>query len=550
MSGIVVQLVLVATAFVSFFPTSELLGKDKNKEKRTEALKQEEYEDYYKKWLSEDVVYIITEEEENVFGKLTTADEKEQFIEQFWHRRDPDLRTAANEYKEEHYRRIAYTNERFPSGLPGWKTDRGRTYIIHGPPTQITSRAGGGFYERPMHEGGGVTSTYPFEVWRYRYIEGIGQEIELEFVDASMTGEYRLALNADEKDALLYLPGAGLTLAEEMGLLEKKDRPFFSPGRQRNYPYMATRQKDDPFDRFELYTKIKAPKAIRYNDLKELVNISVGYETLPFEVRKDYFKLNDDAVLVPVTIEFDNKEISFAPEKGQQVAKLAVYGIVTSITKRVVDEFDDDVYQSFSSKVFREQLLKKSTYQKILTLDRKMRYRIDLVVKDVRSGRVGVVRTALAAPAYGGDQLKASSMILSEALWILDEAPDRDMFVLGDVHVRPSLRKSFSPSKPLGVYLQVYNAAFDQATLKPSLKARYKVFRGEETVIDLTDEAGESIQFFSGHRVVLIANLPINDLEPGPYSLEVEVHDRINDQKITTRDKFQVARPLQVAASK
>ena len=550
MSGIVVQLVLVAAAFVSFCPTSELLGKDKNKEKRTEALKQEEYEDYYQKWLKEDIVYIITEEEEQVFGKLTTADEKEEFIEQFWHRRDPDLRTAANEYKEEHYRRIAYANERFPSGLPGWRTDRGRTYIIHGPPTQVTSHGGGGFYARPMHEGGGVTSTYPFEVWRYRYIEGIGEEVELEFVDASLTGEYRMALNPEEKDALLHLPGAGLTLAEEMGLLEKKDRPFFSPGRQRNYPYMATRQKDDPFDRFELYTKIKAPKAIRYNDLKELVNISVGYETLPFEVRKDYFKLNDGAVLVPVTIEFDNKELSFASEKGQQVAKLVVYGIVTSITKRVVDEFDDDVYQSFSPEIFQDQLLKRSTYQKILTLDRKMRYRIDLVVKDVRSGRVGVVRTAIAAPAYGGDQLKVSSLILSEALWILDEAPDKDMFVLGDVHVRPSLLKSFSPTKPLGVYLQVYNAVFDQASLKPSLRARYKVSRDEEIVIDLTDEEGESIQFFSGHRVVLIANLPINDLEPGKYSLEVEVHDQIKDQKITARDKFQVARPLRVAASK
>ena len=543
MSRFVMQSVLVAAVFISFWPTTDLWGK-------AQAVKQEEQQDYYKKWLKEDVVYIITDEEIEVFDKFTTEDEKEEFIEQFWYRRDSDLRTAANEYKEEHYRRIAYANERFPSGLPGWKTDRGRTYIIHGPPTQVTSRAGGGFYARPMHEGGGVTSTYPFEVWRYRHIEGIGGEVELEFVDASLTGEYRLSLSSDEKDALLHLPGAGLTLAEERGLMEKKDRPFFSPGRQRNYPMMATRQKDDPFDRFDLYVKIQAPKAIRYNDLKEMVQISVGYETLPFEVRQDYFKLNDDAVLVPITVEFDNKELSFKAEKGQQVAKLAVYGIVTSITKRVIDEFDDDVYQSFSSEIFQEQLLRRSTYQKILTLDRKMRHRIDLVVKDVRSGRVGVVRKALAAPAYDGDELKASSLILSDALWILDEAPDKDMFVLGDVHVRPSLLKSFSSTKSLGVYLQVYNAAFDQASLKPSLKARYKVFRGEKTVIDVTDEAGKSIQFSSGHRVVLIANLPLKNLEPGKYSLELEVHDRIKDQKITTRDKFQVVRPFEMAASK
>ena len=541
---------LFAAFLASVWPTLGLLAKEKDKDKRIKVLKREEHTDYYEKWMKEDVVYIITEEEEGVLNKLTTAEEKEEFIEQFWHRRDPDLRTIENEYKNEHYRRIAYANERFPSGMPGWKTDRGRIYIIHGPPTQVTSRASGGFYARPMYEGGGVTSTYPFEVWRYRYIEGLGEEIELEFVDATMTGEYRLALSADEKDALLHMPGGGLTAAEEMGLLEKKDRPYFNPGRARNYPMMATRQKDDPFDRYDLYVRIKAPKQIKYNDLKELVNISVGYETLPFEVRQDYFKLNDDAVLVPITVEFENRELGFELKEGQHVAKLAVYGIVTSITKRVVEEFDDDVYQSFSPEIFQTQRLRRSSYQKILTLDRKMRYRIDLVIKDLRSNRIGLVRTAIAAPSYVGDQLKVSSLVLSEALWILDEAPDEEMFVLGDVHVRPSLGKSFRPNKPLGVYLQVYNSGFDQASLKPSLRAQYKVSRKGEPVIDLTDESGESIQYFSGQRVVLIANLPLDKLEPGEYSLEVEVHDQIKDQKIKARDRFQVAAPLQVAASK
>jgi len=98
---------------------------------RTQSLIQEEARDYYRKWLDEDVVYIITDEEREIFENLATEEEREQFIEQFWFRRDPDPTTSENEYKEEHYRRIAYANEHFRSGFPGWMTDRGRIYILH-----------------------------------------------------------------------------------------------------------------------------------------------------------------------------------------------------------------------------------------------------------------------------------------------------------------------------------------------------------------------------------------------------------------------------------
>ena len=73
-------------------------------------------------------------------------------------------------------------------------------------------------------EGGGETSTYPFEDWRYRYLEGMGENVELEFVDPTSTGEYHLTMDPSEKDALLYVPGAGLTMAESMGLASKTQR--------------------------------------------------------------------------------------------------------------------------------------------------------------------------------------------------------------------------------------------------------------------------------------------------------------------------------------
>src|ERR687886_733058 len=178
----------------------------------------------FKKWINEDVAYIITPDEKKAWNKLQTDEEREQFIEAFWRRRDPDPDTDVNEYLEEHYERIAYANEHFASGIPGWKTDRGRIYIMYGPPDEKESHPAGGSYQREIYEGGGETSTYPFERWFYRYIEGVGSGVEIEFVDPTGSGEYRIARSPDEKDALLYVPGAGLTLSEQLGLSSKADR--------------------------------------------------------------------------------------------------------------------------------------------------------------------------------------------------------------------------------------------------------------------------------------------------------------------------------------
>src|SRR5258705_6785107 len=178
----------------------------------------------YKDWLDKDVTYIITDEERKAFKKLETDDERERFIEEFWRRRDPDPDTDENEYREEYYERIAYANEHYASGIPGWKTDRGRIYIMYGKPDEIESHPSGGSYNRESYEGGGSTSTYPFERWFYRYLAGVGSGIEIEFVDPTGSGEYRIARSPDEKDAMLNIPGAGLTLSEQLGLSNKADR--------------------------------------------------------------------------------------------------------------------------------------------------------------------------------------------------------------------------------------------------------------------------------------------------------------------------------------
>jgi GWxTD domain-containing protein len=426
-----------------------------------EKLKQEEEQDYFRQWLNQDVTYVITDEERTIFEALTTDEEKEQFIEQFWRRRDPDLSTAENEFKEEHYRRIAYANERFASALSGWKTDRGRVYIIHGEPTEV-SESFGGPYERPMYEGGGTTNTFPYQTWRYRNIDGMGNDIELEFVDKTLTGDYRLATSHWEKDAFANVPGIGLTVAEEKGLATKRDR-FIADGGLAYYPNLALRGKDRPFQRLERYAKIMKAPDIRYTDLKSLVDVEITFSTLPFRLHTDHFRLNDTHVIVPVTLEFANRDLDFKDENGVHRAKVAVYGSVSDLGQRIVNEFEDDVMTALRTEQLERGRLGTAMYQKLLVLEKGRRVKLNLVVKDLNSGKVGAVSRAIVPPGYDAENLQTSSLVLSDTMQKLENIPDEDeMFVLGDTYIRPSLDRRFPMDKLMGAYVQVYNAGIDQ----------------------------------------------------------------------------------------
>ncbi len=510
---------------------------------------QEDQEDYFKKWLNEDVVHLITSAELNVFNKLESAEEKEQFIEQFWYRRDPDLRTAVNEFKEEHYRRIAYSNERFTSGIPGWKTDRGRIYIIHGPPAEVEKHRSGESYQRPSHEGGGFTAVFPFEIWRYRYIEGIGTDIELEFVDPSGSGEFRLARDASEKDAFLFTPGTGLTTAESLGLAARDERPYFQPARADRYPGMSLRSKDDPFTRYSIYARMQRPRPVKYKDLQQIVDTRVGFNTLPFDIRTDYFSLNESNVLVPITFELDNRNLTFQQENGLWVARVAVYGIVTSITNRIVLEFDDDLIVSYRPEHLETGRHGRSIYQKVISIDRKIRHKVDLVLKDLASNSVGVQRKAIIAPQHSSAKLALSSVILTDYVRRVSEnTPLDEMFVIGDLKVRPNLRRSFSHGRSVAVYLHVYNATVDQSTLRPSLALRYRVTRDGKQIKYWFEEQGESIQFESGQRVVVLKNLHAETLSTATYRLEVEIEDQLSEDMISVDQTFEIT-PVAEAVS-
>jgi len=346
---------------------------DKQKKENAKALKQE-LSKTYKKWLDEDVAYIISDDERKAFKQLSNDEERDQFIEAFWQRRDPTPDTEENEFKEEHYRRIEYANEHFAAGLPGWKSDRGRMYIMYGPADEIESHPSGGTYERPTEEGGGETSTFPFEQWRYRYIEGIGQEVIIEFVDTCMCGDYHMTLDRSEKDALLHTPNGGATLYEQMGMATKAQR--FSGGLENlgpgpNSSSQATKQ----FDRLEQYAKLTAPPPVKFKDLEEVVSHKISVNLMPFDVLVDFVKVTGETVLVPFTVQLKNRDITFVNKDGVQRGVVNIFGRVTTLSGHIAQTFEDTVQADIPAELLAKAAENSQVYWKALPLRRAGRTR-------------------------------------------------------------------------------------------------------------------------------------------------------------------------------
>ncbi len=317
---------------------------DKEKFKQQKALHGELHGEY-KNWLDEDVKWIITDQELQAFKSLSNDEEREVFIENFWLRRNPNPDSPENEYREEHYARIAYANEHFAAGKPGWRTDRGHIYIAYGKPDSIDSHPSGGSYERPMEEGGGNTSTFPFEVWHYRYLEGIGDNVDIEFVDTCMCGDYHMTIDRSEKDALKNVPGAGLTMYEQQGMAKKEDR-FAGGGLEQlgNGPNQAMNQSKQ-FDRLDRAAKLMAAPEIKFKDLEAYMATSKILTGPPFlfDVRTDYVKVTNDTVLVPVTLQIRNKDITFNTKDGVATGTVNILGRVSNLNHKPIQTFEDTV---------------------------------------------------------------------------------------------------------------------------------------------------------------------------------------------------------------
>ena len=501
----------------------------------------------YRKWLDEDVRWIITDEERSAFMQLSNDEERDQFIEAFWQRRDPTPDTEENEFKEEHYRRIAYANEHFAAGIPGWKSDRGRIYIVYGPADEIESHPSGGSYERPMDEGGGETSTFPFEQWRYRYIEGIGQEVIIEFVDSCMCGDYHMTIDRSEKDALKYTPNAGLTLYEQMGMSNKADR-FNGGGMEQlgRSPFNQDLQSKE-FDRLEQWAKIQAAPPVKFKDLEEVVSHKISVNLMPFDVRADFVKVTSDTVLVPVTIQIKNRDITFQNKDGVERGTVNIFGRVTTLTGKIVQTFEDTVQVDVPPELLPRTTENASVYWKALPLRiSQHRYRLDIVVKDVNGDRTGSWEHAIVIPDFSEDKLSSSTLIIADVMEpVATKNVGTGNFVIGTTKVRPRVAPSngqpilFKRNQKLNFWMQVYNLSVDEKTHKPSATIEYNVTDANNKAVIHTVESTDTMGNV-GDQVTLQKTLAAANLPPGLYKIEIKVNDNLSKQTLDPTATFAV----------
>ena len=527
---------MVLAFFVLILAIPATLAQDLPDRKRNEKA---EIPKVFREWPDKDVAYIITPQERDAYKKLRTNEERENFIELFWRRRDPDPDTDENEYREEYYERIAYANEHYASGIPGWKTDRGRIYIMYGKPDEIETHPTGGNYERPSYEGGGSTTTYPFETWFYRYLAGVGSGIEIEFVDPTGSGEYRIARSPDEKDAMLNVPGAGLTLAEQLGLSDKAQR---LSGIDSGQGYQ--REQDSPFRRLELQAALSQPPQIKFKDEAGLLGVTGGgsieaENALNFDVRVDFFRQSDERVITAVTIQTENRDLSFEDSGGLQRARMNIFGRVIAVSGKRVGVFEDSVETTASPIELVEAKERKSAYQKAVLLA-PGHYKVEVVVRDVKSGATGIRRIGFEVPRYDSKQLATSTLVLASKLEnVTNPSLETSQFMIGQTKVIPNLSGNYHRGQPVGVYMQVYNVGTDQTTLRPSVDVQYVLSGKDGKELGKQSEDWKGLADY-GQRLTLSRLIDTGRLPVGEYGIEVRINDRVSGQSLKQSGKFTV----------
>ena len=521
---------------------------DQERFKQQKALRGELHGEY-KKWVDEDVRWIITDQELQAFKSLSNDEERDQFIEQFWLRRNPNPDSPENEYREEHYQRIAYANEHYAAGKPGWRTDRGHIYIAYGKPDSIDSHPSGGNYERPMDEGGGNTSTFPFETWHYRYLAGIGDNVDIEFVDTCMCGDYHMTIDRSEKDALKHVPGAGQTLYEQQGQAKQADRFAGGGLEQLGTGPMSSSNQSKQFDRLDRFAKLMAPPEIKFKDLEAFMATSKILTGPPFlfDVRTDYVKVTNDTVLVPLTLQIRNRDITFNNKDGVATGTVNILGRVSNLNHKPIQTFEDTVNVQVPSELLARTQNNVSVYWKSLPL-RPGLYKVDIVIKDVNNqDHVGRWQRSVNVPKYDDDRLAASSLILADQM---ERVPSKDIgagnFVIGNTRLRPrvpsgvSAPVTFHRGQSLNFWMQVYNLGIDEKSKQNGATIDYEITDLSNNKVLLQTQELTSKLSPNSDQVTLERSVPLASLQPGKYQVTIKVNDGITKQQIAESAPFVV----------
>jgi len=483
----------------------------------------------FKQWLEEEVVYIITPTEKEVFLQLKTDKERELFIKAFWKQRDPTPGTPENEFKEEHYRRINYANHHFGRGVPkpGWQTDRGRIYIILGEPRDIQSYTGN-------------SEIFNAEVWFYQGLSqyGLPPGFNLIFYQKNNVGEYVLySPSSDGPQALLtsYFGDQADYMAAYRTL--KRINPALAnislsliPGERAQFgrPSLASDillQNIISVPKKRL-NDIYAKKFLMYKDIVE-VDYSTNYIDNNHSVK--IFQDPTGLFFVHYAVELNK----FSVQQFEQT-----YSTHLKINGYVADHQDKTIYQfenSFSIKLNEEEI-KKIYYLPFDLYDMfpliPGSYQFSIIVKNEVSKEFTTFEKEITIPAETSSA-RLSSLILS---YKLDKRPTDSKrlkpFKIGDHQLFFQPRNIFRPQDTLFVGFQILN-------LDPSLiqKTELKFEFLKESQPFLT-EVKKVSQY--PDRMNFIQEFPLEKFPPGHYQIKISLIE--NEKEISSQmERFEIS---------
>jgi hypothetical protein len=306
------------------------------------------------------------------------------------------------------------------------------------------------------------------------------------------------------------------------------------------------------FDRLEQYAKLMAPPVIKFKDM-DLAQFLTSHKVLtgpifPFDVRTDFVKVTDDTVLVPITLQIRNRDITFNTKDGVSKGDVTIIGRVSTITDRVVQSFEDTVEAGpYPAELMPREVTTAELYWKALPL-RPGRYRIDIAIKDVNNpDHVGIWAQAITVPRYDDDRLSTSSLILADKM---ERVPSKEIgagsFIISNTYVRPRVTSNpatpavFHRNQNLNFWMQVYNLGLDDKSRQNDAKIDYQILNvaTNQPILDTT-EASQKLSATSD-QLTLEKTLPLASVEPGKYIVKISVNDGVTHQQIAQSAPFTV----------
>ncbi|MFQ5744352.1 MAG: GWxTD domain-containing protein [Acidobacteriota bacterium] len=491
-----------------------------------------ELDEALERWPKEFVSYLITDQELQLYQSLEDREQRLRFIDRFWELRDPTPGTQRNEYREEHLRRFAFATRMYAAGKPGWATDRGRIYIILGPPNQLQRNPTG---RGPMERAS--------EVWTYNGVDNprLDASLDLAFVDFHGTGEYELVTDIDATAPIWSEQSGYVNSNLDAYALRRHADTLYNErlGTSRRVDPARLAQDYLDFSR-ELREIERVPEIhlARLRSLRRSVEATVSFDAFPVDSVVSYFQATGGATAVEVTVALSYDELLSTYVGGQRHYSADLYAALQR-QGEVVD--DDERRLNFS---LAPQEWDRLEAQKILQPLRLSApagsYELLVMVRDNPTEKVGRSIRQIELPALDGPGLRLSSLTLASRVARAtrhDDHQDRP-FVKGDLRVVPNVGASYRPRQPLLLYVQAYGLQLNAASGTNKVTVGGRIERDGARFRELPAQHPYPAP---KDRMAFSLQVPLKEFPPGAYSVTLTVVDEVAGTSASVSAPFQVA---------